>query len=85
VALALQQHVQQRRDDAEHPHGAHDAAGAGQQPEGDLGQPKTALGSSIAMRWWQASAISSPPPSAVPFSAATTGLPSVSSAAQVAP
>ena len=31
------------------------------------------------MRWWQASPISRPPPSAVPFMAATTGLPSVSS------
>ena len=31
------------------------------------------------MRWWQASPISRPPPSAVPFMAATTGRPSVSS------
>jgi hypothetical protein len=31
------------------------------------------------MRWWVASPISRPPPSAVPFIAATTGLPSVSS------
>jgi hypothetical protein len=30
------------------------------------------------MRWWQASAISRPPPSAAPLIAATTGLPSVS-------
>jgi hypothetical protein len=33
----------------------------------------------MAMRRWQASAISRPPPSAAPLSAATTGLPSVSS------
>jgi hypothetical protein len=31
------------------------------------------------MRWWQARPISRPPPSAVPFIAATTGRPSVSS------
>ena len=31
------------------------------------------------MRWWQASAISRPPPSAVPVTAATTGRPRVSS------
>ncbi len=35
---------------------------------------------SAAIRWWQASAISSPPPSAAPLIAATTGTPSVSSA-----
>ena len=37
-ALALQQQVHQRFDDPEHPHGPHDAAGTGQQPELDLGE-----------------------------------------------
>ena len=51
----------------------------GSNPSWTSGNPTTALGSSTTIRWWQASAISRPPPSAAPLMAATTGLPSVSS------
>ena len=36
--LALEQHLHERLLQTEHPHGAHDATGAGEQAEGDLGQ-----------------------------------------------
>jgi hypothetical protein len=42
--LALQQQLQQRVDDAEHPHGSSDAAGAGQQTELDLREAELDLG-----------------------------------------
>ena len=59
MALALEQDLQERVGDAEQPHGAGDAAGAGQQSEGDLGQADLgALRPSSATRWWQARAIS---------------------------
>jgi hypothetical protein len=51
----------------------------GSSPSVTSGWPNTAFGSSTAIRRWQASAISSPPPSALPLSTATTGMPSVSS------
>ena len=41
--LALQQELHQRVDDAEHAHRAHDAAGAGQQAELDLGEAEHGL------------------------------------------
>ena len=50
----------------------------GSRPRVTSGKPNCDFGLSSAMRRWQASAISRPPPSAAPFSAATTGLPSVS-------
>ncbi len=40
----------------------------GSRPRVTSGRPNSAFGRSSAIRWWQASAISSPPPSAVPFS-----------------
>ena len=45
----------------------------GTMPSFTSGRPSFA--SATAMRWWQPSAISSPPPSAAPLIAATTGLP----------
>ena len=51
----------------------------GIRPSVTSGKPKRADGTSAAIRRWQASASSKPPPSAVPFSAATNGLPPVSS------
>ena len=50
----------------------------GSRPTVTSGWPNSAFGLSAAMRRWQARAISSPPPSAVPGSAATKGLPQVS-------
>ncbi len=50
----------------------------GNSPTWASGRPTRALALSAAMRRWQASAISSPPPNAVPLSAATKGLPPVS-------
>ena len=58
VLGALEQHLQQRVGDAQQADGAGDAAAAGQQAEGDLGQPILEPGASRAMRWWQARAIS---------------------------
>ena len=74
-AGALEQHVHQRRLDAEHPDDAGDAAAAGEQAEGRLGQADLDL-RVVDERsgGWQASAISKPPPSAAPLIAATTGL-----------
>ena len=51
----------------------------GSRPSVTSGKPTTAPGTSAMIRWWQASVISRPPPSAAPLMAATTGLPSVSS------
>ena len=51
----------------------------GNSPNLTSGKPSLAFGSSTMTRWWAASAISRPPPSAAPLIAATTGLPSVSS------
>ncbi len=51
----------------------------GKRPSLTSGWPIFNFGSSIAMRAWQASAISRPPPSAWPLIAATTGLPCSSS------
>ncbi len=50
----------------------------GSSPSETSGTPRSTLGSSTTIRWWQASVISRPPPSAAPLTAATTGLPSVS-------
>ncbi len=50
----------------------------GSRPRVTSGRPNCAFGLSSAMRRLQASAISRPPPSAAPFSAATVGLPSFS-------
>jgi hypothetical protein len=50
----------------------------GSSPRVTSGRPSWTFGSSSTIRWWQASAISRPPPSAAPLIAATTGLPSVS-------
>ena len=47
----------------------------GSRPSFTSGWPSLSLGLSMAMRAWQASASSSPPPSAWPLIAATTGLP----------
>ncbi len=44
VLGALQQHLQQRVGDAQQPYGAGDAAAAGQQAEGDLGQADLGAG-----------------------------------------
>ncbi len=55
----------------------------GSRPSLTSGWPSLSPGSSRAMRAWQASAISKPPPRAWPFSAATTGLPCVSSARRI--
>lgn len=52
----------------------------GSRPSVTSGRPRTLPLTSAAIRWWQASAISRPPPSAAPLMAATTGLPRVSSA-----
>ena len=51
----------------------------GSRPSVTSGTPISIRLSSATIRWWQASAISSPPPSAEPLIAATTGTPSVSS------
>ncbi|RAO61295.1 hypothetical protein PSN01_01728 [Micromonospora saelicesensis] len=50
----------------------------GSRPRVTSGSPSRLPGASSAIRWWQASAISRPPPSAEPLTAATTGRPSVS-------
>ena len=50
----------------------------GSRPRVTSGRPSSIFGSSTAIRWWHASVISRPPPSAVPLIAATTGLPQVS-------
>ena len=50
----------------------------GNKPKVTSGRPNLVFGSAKAMRRCVASAISQPPPSAVPFNAATTGFPSVS-------
>ena len=66
--LALEQQLHQRVDDAEHAHDAHDAAGARAAGRaGPRGSRDWIFGSSTTMRWWQASAISRPPPSAAPL------------------
>ena len=52
----------------------------GSSPSVTSGSPNCAFAPATAIRRWQASAISRPPPRAVPLSAATTGRPSVSSA-----
>ena len=51
----------------------------GSRPSVTSGKPNRLPGASSATRWWQASAISRPPPSAAPLSAATTGRPYFSS------
>ncbi len=51
----------------------------GSSPRVTSGRPILLPGASSATRWWQARASSRPPPRALPFIAATTGLPSVSS------
>ena len=43
VSLTLQQHLHQPVRETEHAHGAHDAAGARQQAEGDLGEAELRL------------------------------------------
>ena len=50
----------------------------GNRPTLISGSPRRVCGFCDAMRWWQASASSKPPPTAVPLSAATDGLPQVS-------
>ena len=52
---------------------------AGNRPNCTSGRPTTSPGMSATNRWWQASAISRPPPIAVPLMAQATGLPQVSS------
>ena len=50
----------------------------GSRPRLTSGRPSLTREPPTQIRWWQASAISSPPPSAEPLSAATTGMPRVS-------
>ena len=50
----------------------------GSSPSLTSGKPSLTFGSSSITRWWVASVISSPPPSAAPLIAAATGRPSVS-------
>ncbi len=57
----------------------------GSRPRVTSGRPIFEPLASRAMRWWQASAISRPPPSAAPLIAATTGLPEGLEAAQQRP
>ena len=56
----------------------------GIRPSVTSGMPNRIFASSSAKRAWPISATSQPPPSAVPLSSATTGLPSVSSARKLA-
>ena len=75
--VALEQELQRvgRRHHARDPLRA---AGAREQADLDLRQSESRLALSAAMRRWQASASSKPPPTAVPLIAATHGLPQVS-------
>ena len=74
--LALEQQLGQGVGDAEHPDGPGHAAAAGQQAEGHLGQAELGIfwrGGPARSGGGRPARSRSPPPSAVPFSAATTG------------